>query len=290
MFPASLALGLVIATSGVGALDSLLMHVPADSVAAPLRRFESEHGRFREGAEAALALGRLHFARGEYRQAADAFARAAARLDPARKYEARYWAGLSWLGLREPAQARATLEEVARSDSPRRDDAVLGVALAWEQSGRPDRALDVLQTLAGRDDLGEAGPAALERLIALGERQHRPDVAQRARVRLLRDYPASIEAARAGTPAVTAAAASASSARRFAVQIGSFTSAPRAQSLRNVARDRGFGEATVVSSGEGRTRVHVVRIGVYPNREDARLAGERAARALGVTYVLSPAP
>lgn len=290
MFPASFVLGLVLATSGIGALDSLLQHLPADSVAAPLRRFESEHGRFREGAEAALALGRLHFARGEYRQAADGFARAAARLDPARKYEARYWAGLSWLGLRDAAQARATLEEVVRSDSPRRNDAVLGVALAWEQSGRPDRAFDVLQDLAGRDDLGEAGPAALERLIALGERQHRPEAAQRARVRLLSEYPASIEAARAGTPAVTATAAPASSARRVAVQIGSFTSAPRAQSLRNAARERGFAEATVVSSGEGRTRVHLVRLGVYANREDARRAGDRAARVLGVTYLLSPAP
>ena len=101
------------------ALDSLLARHPADSLVAPLRRFESEHGHVSEGGEAALLLGQLHYARGEYRQAADAFARAAARLQPARKPEARYWAGLSWIALKDPQQARASLEEVVSSGSER---------------------------------------------------------------------------------------------------------------------------------------------------------------------------
>ena len=141
-------------------LERVLASHPADSLVQPHRRFEIEHGHARDGGEAALALGRLHFARGEYRQAADAFARAAARLDPSQKHEARYWTGLSWLGLREPTQARAALEEVARSPSPRRADAMLGVALAWELAGRPERAFEELGQLLERDP-GEAGPAAL---------------------------------------------------------------------------------------------------------------------------------
>src|SRR5207248_2496297 len=65
-------------------LDALARRYPADSLVAPLRRFEIERGTLREAGEAAMLLGRLHFARGEYRQAADAFARASARLDPSR--------------------------------------------------------------------------------------------------------------------------------------------------------------------------------------------------------------
>ncbi|MGH7741668.1 MAG: hypothetical protein ACRENS_06565, partial [Candidatus Eiseniibacteriota bacterium] len=42
--------------------------------------------------EGEFDLGQRHYARGEYRQAAEHFALAAARLEPARKPTARYWA------------------------------------------------------------------------------------------------------------------------------------------------------------------------------------------------------
>src|SRR5262245_26063064 len=90
-------------------LDSVLTDTPADSLAVPLRRLESRLDPAR-GAEVAMTLGRYHFARGEYRDAVAAFARGSARLEPGRKPEARYWIGLSWLGLGDPAQARAALE------------------------------------------------------------------------------------------------------------------------------------------------------------------------------------
>src|SRR5947207_755314 len=104
-------------------LDSLVDHHPADSLVVPLRRFENEAPRPSEGAAAAWLLGQLHYARGEYRPAAEAFSRAAARLDPARKPEARYWAGLAWLALGDPGQARAAFEELSKPGSPRRAEA-----------------------------------------------------------------------------------------------------------------------------------------------------------------------
>src|SRR5205807_2400748 len=85
------------------------------SLRVPLRRLEGRLDPARS-AEVAMTLGRYHFARGEYRDAVAAFARSSARLEPSRKPDARYWMGLSWLGLGEPAQARATLEGGARRD------------------------------------------------------------------------------------------------------------------------------------------------------------------------------
>jgi tetratricopeptide (TPR) repeat protein len=234
-----------------------------------------------------LLLGRLHFARGEYRQAADAFARAGARLDPSRKEDARYWAGLSWLAMKEPNQARAALEEVEQSASSRRPEAMLGIALAWELAGRPDRAFDELERLLQRDP-GEAGPAALERMSALTARLRRPDAAERARARLLREYPRSIEAAQAAAP--EAEGSTPAAAGTLAVQIGVFSRPARAQTLAGAARRAGFSAAQVLTLGEGRARSYAVRLGLYPNAVEARKAGEEAARKLGVSYRVVSAP
>src|SRR5438876_7783896 len=101
MLPPAFALLLAAAASGPG-LETVLQSRPADSLVTPLKLFESRHGHEPAGAEAALLLGKLHYARGEYRQAVEAFARAAARFDPSRKDEARTWLGLSWLAVHEP--------------------------------------------------------------------------------------------------------------------------------------------------------------------------------------------
>src|SRR5216117_220253 len=264
-------------------LQSLLAHYPADSLVQPLKRFETEHGRFPEGGEAALVLGQLHYARGEYRQAAEAFSRAAARLEPALKNEARYWAGLSWLAQREASQARAALEEVAESGSARRPEALLGLAMAWETAQRPERALEVLHRLLGSDP-GEAGPAALEHTMALAEALHLQRESRDARARLLREYPNSIEATRAALPEREAPPIPAEGS--VTVEIGSFSSPGRAHSLLAAAQRAGFTEAKVVLRGEGRARSYLVLLGTYPNAEAGRRAGESAARRLGVSYQL----
>ncbi len=268
-------------------LRNLLERTPADSLEDSLARLEGPGSRPPLGPEATLTIGALHFARGEYREAATAYARAAARLDPARKAEARFWTGLSWLGLGEPTQARAALEEVARGGSARRVEALLGVAQAWELSQRPDRALEVLNTIL-EDDLGEVGAAVLERAAALAERSKRPEQARRARERLLRSYPRSIEAAAARL--ALARAAEAPGSGHVAVVIGSFLGAARARSLASEARRAGFPDAQVVTRGEGLAAVHIVRLGAYASHAEARGAGEQAARALGVTYQIVRSP
>jgi tetratricopeptide (TPR) repeat protein len=269
-------------------LRTVLGRIPADSLPERLRRYETEYARSPEAADAALLLGQLQYAHGEYRRAAETFARAAARLVPARKLEARYWAGLSWLGLGEPDQTRAALEEVANVGGARRAGALLAMAQAWELARRPDRAAEILSGLIAGEP-GEAGPAALERVAELAGRDGQEEQARRARERLLAAYPRSMEAAAARLAVFAPASTQAAAETRpgaAAVVIGSFVDPARARSLASAARAAGFPDARVVSHGEGPAAVHTVRLGVYPRHAEARKAGEQAAQALGVAYEL----
>jgi tetratricopeptide (TPR) repeat protein len=278
-----------LALLGAGPLDlprdlrELIASRPPDSLAVPLRRYEADHGRSSAGGQAALLLGHLHYARGEFRAAADDYARAAARLDPAQKPEARYWAGLAWLALGEASQARAALEQVTPG-SRRSADAELALAHAWEAAKRPDRALDLLTRLT-TGPAREQTPAALERLAILGDQLGRPEIATRARERLQRDYAASFEAARATEPATPPQAIPGAAA----VEIGAFESESRAQTLVNTARAAGFSGARLVTLAD-RPAPHVVRLGVFANAAEAGEAAERATKKLGVAARVVAAP
>jgi tetratricopeptide (TPR) repeat protein len=273
-------------------LRDLLATTPADSLPEALRRFESAHPRTPEGTEALLALAELQYARGAYRSAAECYGRAAARLEPASKPEARYWSGLAWLALSESERARASLDEVASAPGPRQAAAMLAQAQLWELGQRPARAEGVLTALLSGDP-GEVGPAALERSAALAETQGHSDEARIARERLVRDYPRSIEAAAARRAAFSPATPRASGRPRpgtsTAVVIGAFVDPARARSLAAAARAAGFYDAQVVSHGEGLSAIHLVRLGVYPGVAEARHAGVQAEQALGVTFEISRA-
>ena len=296
-----LLLTVLAATPLPATVRQVLESYPADSLVAPLGRLEAAR-QGGDAAEAALALGRLHYARGEYRQAAADFARAVPRSAPHGRGEVHYWTGLAWLGAGEVGQARAVFEEAARKDSPRRPEAQLGVALCWEAARRPERALETLLTLLAGDP-GEAGPAALERVAVLATRLERPELVRRARERLAKDYPRSIEAVRAVRAAASGAARTSRPASRppapattrlapppvaaqvpLAVQIGVFREEARARELAERARREGFGPARVAALTDAGGKLFAVRVGVYATAEDARSAGDRLGRALGVSW------
>ena len=300
-------LALLAATPAPSSVRQVLESCPADSLIAPLARIEAAR-RGGDAAEAALTLGRLHYARGEYRQAAGDFARATPRFDPTRRGEAHYWTGLAWLGAGEVGQARAAFEEAARNDSPRRPEAQLGVALCWEAARRPERALETLQTLLAGEP-GEAGPAALEHVAVLATRLERPELARRACERLAKDYPRSIEALRAVRPPTPGPTQASRPAPRLpapaaarvapppvaaqvplAVQIGVFREEALARELAERARREGFGPVRVAALTDAGGKLFAVRVGVYATAEDARSAGDRLGRALGVAWRVVPAP
>jgi tetratricopeptide (TPR) repeat protein len=302
---------LLLVLAATPALQQVLGSVAADSLVVPLERYETLQ-RGGDAAEAALLLGQLRYARGEYRQAAVAFARAGGHADPVRREEARYWAGMAWLGAGDFGQARSTLAEAAQGRGPRRPDALLGVALCWEAQGHPDRAMDAVQSLLAGDG-GAAAPAALERMEALAVRLGRPELARRARERLLRDYPRSMEAMRAAAgpagavvtpqgsrPLPLAPAPGAASLRRqpppvavqgpLMVQIGVFREGGSARALAERARRAGFLPVRVSTREGAGGAAYVVRVGLYATAEDARSAGQRLGRALGVPWRVVPAP
>jgi tetratricopeptide (TPR) repeat protein len=299
-----LLLAILVATPPPGTVRQALESYPADSLFAPLARLDVAH-RGSDAEEAVLTLGRLHYARGEYRQAAADFVRATPRSDPRRRGEAQYWTGLACLGAGEVGQAREAFEAAARSDSPRRPEARLGVALCWEAARKPERALETLQALLAGEP-GEAGPAALERVAVLAARLGRPELARRARERLARDYPRSIEAVRAvrlpaagsalppsGRPSPVAARLApppAAAQVPLAVQIGGFREEAGARDLAERARRGGFGPVRVAALTDAGARLFAVRVGVYATAEDARGAGVRLGRALGVAWRVVPVP
>jgi tetratricopeptide (TPR) repeat protein len=166
---------------------------PADSLGSALERLEAR-GPAAISAASAYALGEFHHARGEYRLAADAFGRAAARFQGPEHSEARYRQGLAFLGARDPGRARAAFEEVAMLSQPLRTLAQFGVARAYALAGETDQELTVLRRLLDRP-AGEAEPAALARYAALCDRQHHSSEARAAREALAKRWPQSVEAA-----------------------------------------------------------------------------------------------
>ncbi|NOT34277.1 MAG: hypothetical protein HOP12_08930, partial [Candidatus Eisenbacteria bacterium] len=112
-------------------LAEALRSVPADSLPRVLAEMEGATSG-PAAAEIAMTLARLQYVRAEYPGAAQSFTRASARLDPARKTEARYWAGLSWLASGDATRAASILEEVGRQPSPWRGPR----SLRWVAPGR----------------------------------------------------------------------------------------------------------------------------------------------------------
>ena len=241
-------------------------------------------------ADAAFLLGQLHHARGEYRQAADAFTRAANRRSGESRGEARYRAGVSLLGAGQNAAAREAFAAAIHDAPSRAVLAQLGIAQALEAEQHPDKALAAYQQVVSAD-AGEAGPAALERIAALGGSLRHEDDARLARLQLARQYPASLEAARlAASPAPAAAPTPNVSAAR-SVQIGVFSERARALALVDAARKAGFAdtEATERASTDGRATVWVVRLGRFASADAARAAGDKAERTMGVSWkVVTP--
>ena len=76
----------------------------------------------------------------------------------------------------------------------------------------------------------------------------------------------------------------------LAVQLGAFHEEARARELAERARRAGFAAAHLAVLEDAGGRLYAVRVGPYATAEDARSAGERLGRALGVGWRVVSGP
>src|SRR5256885_9239271 len=99
----TLVLGLVFTATAVRATEPVLPRMPAgpvsESLQSELTTLESTGRKSATAGAAAFELGQLYEAQSNYRFAADAFGRAAARLTGDDRARARYRQGVAWLGV-----------------------------------------------------------------------------------------------------------------------------------------------------------------------------------------------
>ncbi|MGH7743037.1 MAG: SPOR domain-containing protein, partial [Candidatus Eiseniibacteriota bacterium] len=198
---------------------------------------------------------------------------------------ARYWAALSWLGAGETTQARAAFEDVIDASVLETPLARLGIALCWETEHQPERAEETLARMVPTE-MSEAGPAALAHLAALAHVRGDTDRQRRANERLVREYPASMEAAEARIEVARAPAAT----QQVWVQIGAFGAPENARTLAESARRAGLGECTLRRSGESGQGLNVVLLGPFRSEDEARRAAAQASERLGVAARLARTP
>lgn len=167
---------------------------PEDSTASALHAVEARE-RGPRGAAAAYHLGAWHLARGEYGQARAAHLRAAQRLSADDRLWARIGAARAALALGAPAEARSAAADALHAGAPLRAAARMAIAQALELEGHRAEALALYSKLLA-DQPGELGASALERVAVLHQSLEHAASAAEARARLLREYPASPEAAR----------------------------------------------------------------------------------------------
>ncbi len=173
-------------------------NVQGDSLEASLHDLEARD-RGPRGASAVWHLAMWHQLRGEYGQARAAYLRAAQRLSGDERHWARIGAARAALALGAPAEARGAASEALRASGPIRAAARMATAQALELEGHKAQALELYSKLLSEQP-GEIGASALERAALLHDQLKHPDAAAETRRRLVREYPASPEAAR--NPAV----------------------------------------------------------------------------------------
>jgi cell division septation protein DedD len=122
----------------------------------------------------------------------------------------------------------------------------------------------------------------------------------------VKDYPRSIEAVRAAAngaartsnptsrpPVLTPARPSPppiATQVSLTVQIGVFREENRARELAERSRREGFEPTGVAARSDAGGEFFAVRVGVYSTAEDARAAGQRLGRVLGVSWRVVPVP
>jgi tetratricopeptide (TPR) repeat protein len=256
------------------------------------QRIVEDHGSHPKAAEAALRAGQYLYATGRPGQAAVMFDKVAQGRDAGRRGSGSLWLGIALLDLGEIGQAREAFRAAA-VDPGLAGAALVGEGDTFRAESRLGEALRCYEAGADVGDTEWRAAAIYKAALAWKEKGGR-DEFERAVGRLVREYPASPEAAEAlllapraaAPPEAEPGAASEpdSTAACFAIQIGAFGEKANAARVHGEIERRGFPQARIAPEARGDGVLYVVRFGRYASEDEARRAAETLAGAAGFAY------
>jgi len=248
-------------------------------------------GRHRR--EAALALARVHYARGEY--------------DEAENLLNIFSPGVEKDFTGRQALVQCGLAQLARGDAPgafqflrSAENDLVGFAQeeayffalseAALRASKPADAGEALRRLLERHAKGDYGPQALYALALTMETVGRTGDAAGVFRQIMIRYPGSYEAARVrdrGIRLSPAPTGPLSLGGGYAIQVGAFSRRDLADALARDLKALGV-EDVSVKQGPENPAVFRVRAGSFATREEARALGERFRRERGFSFTVVP--
>jgi TolA-binding protein len=243
--------------------------------------------------QAALALARARYVRGEYSEAENILSIFSPGVEQDfTGRQALVQRGLAQLARGDAAGALAFLRS-AQSDlsgTPQEEAYYFAVSQAAIRASKPAEAIEALRRLLERHSKGEYAPQALYAMAlsleAVGRAGDAAGVFRQVMVR----YPNSYEATRVRDRGIRVASASAPAfplGGGFVVQVGAFSRRELAEALARDLKLAGV-EDVSVKQGTETPVIYRVRAGAFSTRDEARALGERLRRERGFSYTIAP--
>ena len=261
--------------------------------AAALEEYMRAYPKGKHRREAALALSRAHYARGEYSEAANLLS----IFSPGVEKDFIGRQALIQCGLAQLAQGDApgALQFLRSADadfagSPQEEAYFFALAEAALRANKPADAGEALRRLLERHAKGDYGPQALYALALSMETVGRTGDAAGVFRQIMVRFPASYEAARVRDRGIRLTPAPESPlllGGGYAVQVGAFSRRDLADALARDLKTAGV-EDVSVKQGTETPPVYRVRAGSFSTREEARALGERFRRERGFSFTVVP--
>lgn len=261
--------------------------------AAALEEYARAFPKGKHRREAALALARVHYARGEYSEAVNLlniFSPGVEKDFIGR--QALIQCGLALLAQGDSPGALQFLRS-AEPDllgSPQEEAYFFALAEAALRANKPADAGEALRRLLEKHAKGDYGPQALYALAQSMETVGRTGDAAGVFRQIMVRFPMSYEAARVrdrGIRLTPAPASPLSLGGGFAIQVGAFSRRDLADALASDLKSAGV-EDVSVKQGTENPPVYRVRAGSFATREEARALGERFRRERGFSFTVVP--
>jgi len=261
--------------------------------AASLEEYARAFPKGKHRREAALALARVHYARGEYSEAVNLLNIFSPGVE--KDFIGRQALIQCGLALLAQGDAPGALQFLRSAEpdllgSPQEEAYFFALAEAALRANKPAEAGEALRRLLEKHAKGDYGPQALYALAQSMETVGRTGDAAGVFRQIMVRFPMSYEAARVrdrGIRLTPAPASPLSLGGGFAIQVGAFSRRDLADALASDLKSAGV-EDVSVKQGTENPPVYRVRAGSFTTREEARALGERFRRERGFSFTVVP--